>query len=100
MTGNVDDFYDLRPHSGYITVAGGVWLLIEGIGMVSLYIRLLDNLSKKYTLTNVLYSRSLHKTRLFSWTHIRKRFYLNGTKDDIYITSAADSNELLWAKYV
>lgn len=48
----------------------------------------------------MLYSRSLHRTRLFSWTHVRKRFHLTGKKDDIYITNDADSSELLWAKYV
>jgi hypothetical protein len=73
MSGCVDDFSSLSPKRGIITIAGGLKLPIEGVGLVWLRCRILDDSTTLVELMNTLYSSELYDTRLFSWPHIRNR---------------------------
>ena len=79
MSGFIDDFSTMAPHRGTITIAGGHKIPIEGTGTVILLARLPDGATRRTELTNVLYSRELQSTRLFSWPYVRaKGFTLTG----------------------
>ena len=66
MSGNADDFHELKPKRGTIHVAGGLQIPVEGIGTVYFRAKLPNGSTKETKLTNVLYSRHLRSTRLFS----------------------------------
>lgn len=54
----------------------------------------------KCTSTNVLYSRALGNTRLFSWTTARRKFRRDAQGNDIFLSPKDDvSRRLLWTKY-
>ena len=46
MSGNINDFTDLTSYKGYIKVAGGRKLSVEGIGIVNLTILMPDGSNK------------------------------------------------------
>ncbi|KAH3938347.1 hypothetical protein HBH53_263850 [Parastagonospora nodorum] len=88
MTGCADDFVSLSPKQGTITVAGGIKLPIDGVGLVRLRCRMPDRSTKIVELTNVLYSSELYGTRLFSWSYVRHHhnLELHGKANNIYLT--------------
>lgn len=97
MSGQHGDFITLQPRKGTITVAGGAKLLVDGVGTVELTTTLSDRSTKKSILTNVIYSRQLGKTRLFSWTTVRHKYQIQGSGNDIHLH--LDGREVLWAKF-
>ena len=100
MSGVPDDFVNISPCQGEINIAGGLKIPIEGIGTVRLRSRLPNGSIQISEMTNVLHSRELRDTRLFSWPYVRKKGWsIQGKGDNIYLLRA-DGTEALWAKYV
>jgi hypothetical protein len=66
MSGCSDDFTSLALAKGFIRVAGGIKLPIQGIGLVRLRCQLPDSSTTVGELTKTLYSSELYNTRLFS----------------------------------
>ncbi|KAH3957096.1 hypothetical protein HBH51_231200 [Parastagonospora nodorum] len=99
MTGCADDFVSLSPKQGTITVAGGIKLPIDGVGLVRLRCRMPDRSTKIVELTNVLYSSELYGTRLFSWSYVRHHhnLELHGKANNIYLTR--NGATVLWARH-
>jgi hypothetical protein len=59
---------------------------MDGQGTVHLPWLLPDGLTRMTTLTNVLYSKALHSTRLFSWPYIRNKVcQIQGAGDNLYL---------------
>jgi len=75
MSGCINDFTSITLSTRSINIAGRGKLAIEGSGTVKLRARLPDRSTKEHILTNVLYSRQLNSTRLFSWTYISRKGY-------------------------
>jgi transposase InsO family protein len=98
MSGCSDDFTSLAPAKGFIRVAGGIKLPIQGIGLVRLRCQLPDGSTTVGELTKTLYSSELYNTRLFSWTSVRQQYNLSGKGDNIYLLTK-HSQPALWAKY-
>lgn len=98
MSGHQSDFVDLRPRTGTISIAGGAKLPVEGIGSIRLMLKLPDGGTQPAIFTDVLYSRHLLGTRLFSWSHVRHNFQLNGQGNDIHIRSRGGKC-VMWAKF-
>jgi hypothetical protein len=98
MSGCSDDFTSLAPAKGFIRVAGGIKLLIQGIGLVRLRCQLPDGSTTVGELTKTLYSSELYNTRLFSWTSVRRQYNLSGKGDNIYFLTK-HGQPALWAKY-
>lgn len=97
MSGQHEDFINLQPRSGTITVAGGAKLPVEGVGSVELTLMLPDHSTKKSILSDVIYSSHLGKTKLFSWTTVRNNYKIQGKGNDIMLMK--DNSPVLWAKY-
>ena len=90
MSRCINDFTSITPSTRSINIAGGGKLAIEGSGTVKLRARLPDGSTKEHILTNVLYSRQLNSTRLFSWTYIsRKGYKLSATRNTIQVMNQA-----------
>lgn len=98
MTGSVDDFSDLRPQTGTISIAGGLKLPIQGQGTVRLRCLLQDGSTCIAELTNVLYSSELRGTRLFSWPYVRHQGELHGKGNHMAIH--VNGRQVLWAKHI
>ena len=99
MSGYLEDFSTMAPKQGAITIAGGHKIPIEGIGSVTFLARLPDGATRRTELTNVLYSRELRNTRLFSWPYVRyKGFSMSATGNHIYLHDTTDC--ILWARCV
>jgi hypothetical protein len=99
MSGNADDFFDLKPKRGTIHVAGGLQIPVEGMGTVYFRAKLPDGSTKETKLTNVLYSRHLRSTRLFSWTYVRSMgCSIWGKGDDLFLINP-NGSQALWSKY-
>ena len=99
MSGSIDDFSSVQPRSGTITVAGDLRLPIEGVGTVRLRCRLPDGSTVISELTNVLYSRELKSTKLFSWPYVRHKGYtMEGKGDDMYLLGT--NGHTVWARYL
>ena len=99
MSGFIEDFTNLSSQPGNITIAGGMKLPVEGKGTVHLRCLLPDGSTKLAELTNVLYSRQLYNTRLFSWIRVRHGHQLNAKGDHLTIQDKLGSYAL-WAKYM
>ncbi|KAL2395076.1 Retrovirus-related Pol polyprotein from transposon TNT 1-94 [Exophiala dermatitidis] len=98
MSGYAEDFMTLAPQKGTITIAGGHKLPIEGMGTVCLRVLLPSGATKDTKLTNVIYSRFLKGTRLFSWPHICQMGYtMTGKGNDVFVNSE-DGECVLWAR--
>lgn len=97
MSGYLEDFSNLRPRQGVITVAGGLKYAIDGVGDVHIINMLPDGSTHRSKLTDVIYSRQLHNTRLFSWTAVRNRYTLTAKQDNLYLIK--DGDYVLWAKH-
>jgi hypothetical protein len=85
MSGCSDDFTSLAPAKGFIRVAGGIKLPIQGIRLVQLRCQLPDGSTTVGELTKTLYSSKLYNTRLFSWTSVRQQYNLLGKGNNIYL---------------
>ncbi|KAF1944302.1 hypothetical protein EJ02DRAFT_341305 [Clathrospora elynae] len=85
MSSCSDDFTSLAPAKGFIRVAGGIKLPIQGIGLVRLRCQLPDGSTTVGELTKNLYSSKLYNTRLFSWTSVRQQYNLLGKGNNIYL---------------
>ena len=100
MSGQVDDFCELSPRRGIITIAGGMEIPIDGIGRVRLQCKLPNGTTKLTEMTGVLYSKQLRSTRLFSWPYVRdKGFTIYGKGNDLYLLNTDDSYAI-WSKFV
>ena len=99
MSRNLNNFTQLVPQVGTITIAGQQKLLITGQGTVHMSYMLLDSLTKITTLINVLYSKELQQTRLFSQLYIcSKGFKLTARRDNLFLINQ-DRSYAMWAKY-
>lgn len=99
MSGQADDFVELTPRTGTITIANGHAIAVEGVGTVELTLKLPDGATRVSRLSNVLFSRHLKQTRLFSWTTIRKNYVMDAKDDNIYLRRFEDGEIVLWAKF-
>ena len=100
INGNIDDFSSVQARSGTITVAGELRLPIEGVGIVRLRCRLPDGSTIISELTNVLFSRELRSTKLFSWPYVRHKGYaLQGRGDDMFLMGT-NNTYTIWARYL
>jgi len=99
MSGNIDDFTTLYPQTGTITIAGQRKIPINGKGTVCFTSILPDGSTSETELTNVLYSKDLRQTRLFSWPYVRnKGCELQGKGDNLFLLKP-NGRHLLWAKF-
>lgn len=57
MSGHHTDFFDLKPRTGTISIAGGAKLPVEGICAVRVLLRLPDGATQPTIFTDVLYSQ-------------------------------------------
>lgn len=97
MSGNIEDFTSLQPRNGTITVAGGTRLAINGVGDVTIRTVMPDNTTRTATITDVIYSRALNATRLFSWSQIRHRYKMTAKGNDLFLIK--DGVYAMWAHY-
>ena len=94
-----EDFLNIRPRAGYVTVAGGFQYKVQGIGTVVLLLMLPSGKTIQGTLHDVLYIPDMKKSRLFSWSQARKTsgLTLRGSDDNVEILNAAGKT-ILWAR--
>ena len=95
MTGNIDDFKSLHKQQGTITIARQQRLPIDGEGTVQLSCVLPDGSTRTTELTNVLYSKQLHSTRLFSWPYVRNKGHeIQAKGDNLFLVKPNGSHSL------